>query len=81
MHMRNLFVDADRWGGGLATALHDAGVGAAAQRGFTAMRLFVATGQARARGFCAREGWREAGPPFFEPALGLELVEMRRPVS
>jgi GNAT superfamily N-acetyltransferase len=78
MHLRNLFVDADRWGSGLATALHVAALGAAAQRGFTAMRLFVATGQVRARGFYAREGWKEAGAPFFEPRLGLELVEMRR---
>ena len=81
MHLRNLFVDREHWGGGLAASLHAAALGAAAQRGFTAMRLFVATGQARARGFYAREGWREAGAPFFEPALGLELVEMRRPVS
>ena len=79
MHLRNLFVDAGHWGDGLATALHAAALDAAAQRGFVAMRLFVATGQARARRFYAREGWREAGAPFPEASLGLELVEMRRP--
>ena len=39
----------------------------------------VATGQARARRFYAREGRREAGAPSPEASLGLELVEMRRP--
>ena len=68
MHLRNLFVAREHWGGGLASAMHAAAVGAAAQRGHTAMRLFVATGQERARRFYAREGWADVGAPFFDPA-------------
>ena len=45
------------------------------------MRLFVATGQERARRFYAREGWADVGAPFFDPRPGLELQEMRRPVG
>ena len=48
---------------------------------YTAMRLFVATGQERARRFYAREGWADVGAPFFDPRPGLELQEMRRPVG
>jgi len=81
VHLRNLFVDHAHWGGGIATALHAAAVEAARERGYTAMRLFVATGQARARGFYAREGWDEVGAPFFDATLNLELVELRRPVG
>jgi GNAT superfamily N-acetyltransferase len=81
VHLRNLFVDREHWGAGLATTLHDAALDAAAQRGYTAMRLFVATGQERARRFYVREGWSDAGEPFFDPRPNLELIEMRRPVS
>ena len=81
IHLRNLFVDKAHWGGGVATALHAAAVDAARERGYSAMRLFVATGQARARRFYAREGWEQTSEPFFDPRPGLELVEMRRPVS
>jgi GNAT superfamily N-acetyltransferase len=77
-HLRNLFVDREFWGGGLAAALHAAVVAAARERGFTGLRLFVATGQERARRFYAREGWTTVGPPFFDPVPGLELVELRR---
>ena len=78
VHLRNLFVVREHWGGGLATAMHAAAVGAAAQRGYTAMRLFVATGQTRARRFYAREGWADVGAPFHDPRPNLELQEMRR---
>ena len=81
VHLRNLFVDRAHWGGGLATALHGAAVAAAGERGFTTLRLFVATGQDRARRFYAREGWAMAGAPFFDPVPGLELVELRRPAG
>ena len=81
MHLRNLFVDKAHWGGGLAVALHAAAVDAARERGYVAMRLFVATGQERARRFYAREGWEPAGEPFHDPAPDLELIELRRRVS
>ena len=48
-HVRNLFVDRAQWGSGLAGRLHEAALGAARERGFAELRLFVAEGQARAR--------------------------------
>jgi hypothetical protein len=41
------------------------------------MRLFVASGQRRARRFYEREGWRAASEPFLDPGPGLEIVEYR----
>jgi GNAT superfamily N-acetyltransferase len=76
-HVRALFVTRALWGSGLATELHAAAVAAARERGYTALRLFTPAEQARARRFYEREGWTAAGPPAFEPALGLELVEYR----
>ncbi len=77
-HLRNLFVDRHRWGSGLASALLDAAVESARERGFAELRLFVAEGQARARRFYEREGWRPAGAPFDEPGNGLRMMEYRR---
>jgi GNAT superfamily N-acetyltransferase len=77
-HISNLFVRRDHWGTPLAADLHRAALEAAAERGFTELRLFVATGQARARRFYEREGWRPAGDPFHDPVPGLEMIEYRR---
>jgi GNAT superfamily N-acetyltransferase len=76
-HVSNLFVRRDRRGSGLARALHRAAVEDARARGFTALRLFVAEGQARARRFYEREGWRAVGEPFHDPVPGLTMVECR----
>jgi GNAT superfamily N-acetyltransferase len=77
-HLRNLFVRADLWGSGLARTLHAAALDAARERGFSAMRLFSAAGQARARRFYEREGWQCVGEPWHEAGLGLDVVEYRR---
>jgi GNAT superfamily N-acetyltransferase len=77
-HLSNLFVRRDRWGSGLARIRHDAALEAARERGFTAMRLFSAAGQARARRFYEREGWAVVGEPWHEDALALDMVEYRR---
>jgi GNAT superfamily N-acetyltransferase len=76
-HLSNIFVRRDRWGSGLARALHDAGVEAARERGFAQMRLFCAAGQARARRFYEREGWVPEGEAFHDPRPNLVLVEYR----
>ena len=76
-HVSNLFVRRDYWGVGLAAKLHAAAVEAAGARGFTEFRLFVATGQARARRFYEREGWRPAGDSFDDPSWGLTFIEYR----
>jgi GNAT superfamily N-acetyltransferase len=80
-HFWQLFIKPPWQGSGLALELHDEAVRAAARRGFTAMRLFAAAGQARARRFYEREGWAAQGPPFVLPGFGLPVVEYRRPIS
>jgi GNAT superfamily N-acetyltransferase len=74
-HLAGLFVTPRWWGSGLAASLHDRAVAAMRADGFQQGRLFAATGQARARRFYERRGWRPAAEPFFEPPLGLEIVE------
>jgi GNAT superfamily N-acetyltransferase len=76
-HVSNLFVRRDFWGTGLARDLHRAAVDRALESGFEELRLFVAAGQARARRFYEREGWRAAGEEFDDPAPGLTMVEYR----
>jgi len=76
-HISNLFVRRDHWGLGLAAELHRAAVEAAAARGFTELRLFVAAGQARARRFYEREGWLPVSEPFDDPSPGLTMIEYR----
>ena len=78
-HLRLMFVEPPYWGSGLAKTLHDAAITEAAERGYTAIRLFTPTGQARARRFYQREGWREAADPF-DADFGLPTIEYRRPV-
>jgi GNAT superfamily N-acetyltransferase len=79
-HVRNLFVDRDHRGTGLARVLDAAAGDAARVRGFTTMRLFVAAGQTRARAFYERAGWAPVSEPFFDPVPGLAMVEYRRAV-
>jgi GNAT superfamily N-acetyltransferase len=76
-HVSNLFVRRDHWGTGLAHDLHAAALDWALESGFKELRLFVAAGQARARRFYEREGWRAAGREFDDPAPGLTMIEYR----
>jgi GNAT superfamily N-acetyltransferase len=80
-HFWMLFVRVPWWGTGLAAALHAAACEAAAARGFTAMRLFTPTEQARARRFYERQGWALTDGPYVEEDLGLSVVEYRRALS
>jgi GNAT superfamily N-acetyltransferase len=73
IHLRHLFVEPPWWGGGLARALHARAI--AGMRGTA--RLFTPAGQARARRFYEREGWRLHDGPYLIPGLGLEVVEYR----
>jgi len=79
-HLGHLFVKPRHWGSGLATQLLAHATSAAGKRGFEAMRVFVAVGQARARRFYAREGFTAAGEPF-EFGLGLPMLEYWRPLE
>jgi GNAT superfamily N-acetyltransferase len=53
-HLWQLFVREERWGSGIATALHEAAVEEAARRGFSTFRLFTPVAQTRARRFYER---------------------------
>ena len=77
-HFWMLFVRSPWWGSGLARRLHRAACDAAADRGFTEMRLFTPAGQSRARRFYERERWRVDGEPYLDEELGLPIVEYRR---
>ena len=77
-HFWQLFVDPAWHGSGLALVLHDEALKQARERGYRAIRLFAAAGQARARRFYEREGWATAGPEFMLEGFGLEVVEYRR---
>jgi GNAT superfamily N-acetyltransferase len=76
-HLSGLFVEPRWWGSGLATQLHTAALEEAAARGYSAMRLFTPSGQARARRFYEREGWTRTGREL-DIAGGLATVEYRR---
>lgn len=78
-HIWAIFVAESHWGTGAATMLLAAATSEIWARDFVEARLFTPAGQARARAFYAREGWREVTQPFLVPDLGLELVELRRP--
>jgi len=80
-HFWQLFVAPAHQGSGLARALHDEALREAAARGYRALRLFAAAGQARARRFYEREGWVAQGPPYVLEGFGMEVVEYRRPIS
>ncbi|UTI62881.1 GNAT family N-acetyltransferase [Paraconexibacter antarcticus] len=79
-HLFHLFVDEAAWGTGLAAELLARAVGAAAASTADAMRLFTPAGQARARAFDGHEGWHLHVEPYFEPHLGMDMVELRRPL-
>jgi len=79
-HLWMLFVREPWWGTGLAPHLLALAVEEASGRGYDGMRLYTPAGHARARAFYAREGWSVAGEPNYEPMLGLDLVEYRRPL-
>ncbi|WP_344096054.1 GNAT family N-acetyltransferase, partial [Streptomyces stramineus] len=72
-----LYVRPDRIGTGVGRALCAAAVGAAAGRGFRAMRLWVVEGNARARAFYERAGFTADGAEAADDAGGAAVPEMR----
>jgi GNAT superfamily N-acetyltransferase len=79
-YLWHLFVRRAWWGTGLAPELHRRFLAAGRAAGHERARALTPAGQARARRFYAREGWRVDGEPSFEPAIGLDLVVLRRPL-
>jgi GNAT superfamily N-acetyltransferase len=80
-HIWHLFVRPEWWGRGVATRLHDEAVREARRWERDAIRLWTPQGNARARAFYAREGWRETGEERYSEHLDLLLLEYRRPVT
>jgi GNAT superfamily N-acetyltransferase len=76
-----LFVEPPFYGTGLAKVLHDDALREAGERGYAAIHLLAAAGQARARRFYEREGWVLEGGPFVQEGFGMDVVEYRRPIS
>lgn len=79
-HVWAVFVDEAHWGDGTATSLLAAVVAEARDRGFAQARLYTPALHVRALRFYAREGWTERGAPQLVAHLGLELIELRRPL-
>jgi GNAT superfamily N-acetyltransferase len=79
-HVFAIFVTEPSWGDGTATALLAAVHAEIARRGYAEARLFTPAPHGRGRRFYAREGWREVAEIHVE-ALGLDMVELRRPVG
>ena len=79
-HLLALFVAREAWGTGLARRLHDRALESMRERDFTEASLYTPAGQARARRFYEREGWRRTGEPEFSDPFGLDMVEYRRPL-
>ncbi|MFL5845400.1 MAG: GNAT family N-acetyltransferase [Solirubrobacteraceae bacterium] len=79
-HVWAVFVTQTHWGTEVATTLLAALTEEIGRQGYIEARLFTPAPQARARRFYAREGWHEAGEPVHVEALGLDMVELRRPV-
>ena len=77
-HLWQLFVRPPWWGSGVAPALLEAALTAAAAEGYRRMRFFTPRDQSRARAFYEREGFVLTGWEAFEEAIGLVLVEYAR---
>jgi GNAT superfamily N-acetyltransferase len=75
-HLWQLFVVPDRWGAGIASALHERAIAAMRAKGYGRARLFTPIENARARGFYERRGWSRAGTGL-DSDMGLQLVEYR----
>jgi GNAT superfamily N-acetyltransferase len=80
-HLWQLFVRPPWWGRGVAVALLEAALAAAAGEGYRRMRCFTPRDQARARAFYEREGFAHTGWEAFDETIGLVLVEYARELT
>lgn len=78
-----IYVAPAHWGTGVARALHAAAIDHLRACGAAAAHLWVLEGNARARRFYEREGWRlaEGRRPLPFRAVELALVRYRRPLA
>lgn len=73
--LTHLFVRRHFWGSGVTDLLHERILVGIAARGFGSACLWTPAGQARARAFYERRGWRQSGAEDLANDLGLDLVE------
>jgi GNAT superfamily N-acetyltransferase len=78
--LTHLFVRRRFWGSGVADQLHDHILAGMSARGFESACLWTPVGQARARAFYERHGWRATGALDPDNDLRLELLEYVREV-
>jgi GNAT superfamily N-acetyltransferase len=76
--LTHLFVRREFWGTGVADQLHDAILAGMRERGHATANLWTPAGQARARAFYERNGWRLSGAVDPDNDLRLELLEYVR---
>lgn len=69
-HLARFYVDPDRWGTGIGTALHDVAIADLANRRFLVATLWVLEDNVRARRWYERLGWIQTSErkPSYEPA-------------
>ena len=69
-HLARLYVDPERWGAGIGTALHNAAVADLVHHGFPTATLWVLEDNVRARRWYERLGWNQTArrKPTFQPA-------------
>ena len=77
-HLSTLFAHPSVHGRGIAQQVHDELLAAAAESGYTTIRLWVAAGAAQARRFYERNGWNLTGNGIM--FAGLDRVEYRLPL-
>ena len=78
--LTHLFVRRRFWGSGVADQLHEHILAAMSARGLHSACLWTPVGQARARAFYERHGWRATGALDPDNDLRLELLEYVRDV-
>ncbi|MGO1972315.1 MAG: GNAT family N-acetyltransferase [Propionibacteriaceae bacterium] len=76
-HVYALYVVSERWGAGLGHALHERGMRALAESGYTEATLWVLEGNVRALRFYGRHGWTNDHLTKTEERPGASLVEHR----
>jgi GNAT superfamily N-acetyltransferase len=79
--LTHLFVRRRFWGSGVADLLHEHILAGMSSRGFDSACLWTPVGQARARAFYERHGWRPTGALDPDNDLRLELLEYVRDLT
>jgi GNAT superfamily N-acetyltransferase len=80
-HLWMLFVHQAHWGTGISDDLVRWAQTGMIEAEYNMARLWTPAGQARARAFYERHGWRQASSAHYSSELGLPLIEYRIELS